>query len=137
MVPAAHNVPRLDRAGLRQFGLITGLGICVLFGALLPLLLKRPYPLWPWVTGGVLVTAALIVPNVLRWVYTPWMWAALLINRLTSPLIGGAVFFLVMTPVAFIMRRMGNDPMARSFDRDAGSYRIQSRQSPGNMRRPF
>jgi Saxitoxin biosynthesis operon protein SxtJ len=131
-------VPRLDRAGLRKFGLTTGLGLIVLFGVLLPWLLQRLSPRWPWVAGGVLVAAALLAPNALRIIYTPWMRLALLINRLTTPLIGGAVFFLVMTPVAWIMRAVGNDPMSRRIDREAPSYRVKSSNPPSsNMERPF
>jgi hypothetical protein len=135
--PGAHEVPRLDRAGLRQFGLVTGLGLGVLFGTLLPLLLKRPYPWWPWATGGVLVIGALIVPEALRFIYSPWMRLAMLLNRLTAPLIGGTVFFLVITPVAWIMRMVGNDPMARRFDREAPSYRVKSNPNSSSMERPF
>ena len=135
---AAHEVPQLDRAGLRQFGLTTGVGLAVLFGALLPLLLKRPYPWWPWVAGAILVVGALTAPNALRLIYTPWMRVAMLINRITTPIIGGTVFFLVITPVAWIMRIVGNDPMARRFDRAAPSYRVKaSKPHSSSMERPF
>jgi hypothetical protein len=134
----AHGVPSPDRAGLRHFGLVTGFALIVLFGLLLPWLLKRHSPIWPWVAGSLLVAAALIVPNALRLIYTLWMRLALLLNRLTRPLIAGAVFFLVITPVAWIMRMAGNDPMTRGFDFGAPSYRVPSRRSDSSdMERPF
>ena len=57
---------------------------------------------------------------------------------MASPIIAGAIFFLVILPVGWIMRRAGNDPMARRLDRGAPSYRVPSRVSdPSSMERPF
>jgi hypothetical protein len=135
---ATHGVPRPDRAGLRHFGLVIGPAVVILFGLLLPWLLGRHYPKWPWAAGVLLVAAALTAPNALRIIYTPWMRIALLLNRLTMPLIAAAVFFLVMTPVAWIMRIAGKDPMARGVDRNAPSYRVPSRSPHSSkMERPF
>jgi hypothetical protein len=132
------ELSRPDRAGLRRFGLVTGLALLLLFGLLLPWLLKRPYPKWPWAPGALLVVSALIAPNALRVIHEPWMRLALLVNRLTTPILAGAVFFLVISPIGWIMRATGNDPMARRFDRDARSYRVPSRVSrPSSMERPF
>src|SRR6202023_3224222 len=66
---AAHDLPRPDRAGLRHFGLVTGLTVIGLFGLALPWLLKRPHPQWPWGLGGLLVALALVMPNALRVVH--------------------------------------------------------------------
>jgi hypothetical protein len=50
----------------------------------------------------------------------------------------GLVYCLVITPVAFIMRIAGKDPMARRFDTSAKSYRILSKKAPKDqMERPF
>ena len=133
-----HGVPRPDRAGLRHFGSVTGLALAILLGLVLPWLFKLHYPKWPWAAGVLLVAVALTAPDCLRIIYAPWMRLALLLNRLTMPLIAAAVFFLVITPVAWIMRMAGNDPMARRFDRNAPSYRVPSRNPhSSNMERPF
>ena len=138
MRPDRQDLPRLDRAGLRQFGLVTGLALLLLFGLFLPWLLKRPYPKWPWAPGVLLVVSALVAPKALQIVHEPWMRLALLLNRLTTPIIAGAIFFLVVTPVGWIMRMTGKDPMTRRFDPDAPSYRVPSRIfRPRSMERPF
>jgi hypothetical protein len=117
---------------------VIGAACIALFGLLLPWRLRLPYPRWPLVAGGLLLAAALAVPNMLRILYVPWMRLALLLNRLTMPLVAGAVFFLVISPLAWIMRIAGTDPMARRFDREAVSYRVASRNPPPNhMERPF
>ena len=137
--PSAHHaIPELDRKGLREFALVTGGIIAGLFGLFFPWLLSLPYPYWPWIIATVLSAWGLAAPMTLRPVYRAWMRFALLLSRVTTPLVLGIVYFLVLTPAALIMRLMGKDPMARRFDENAKSYRIRSEKSPKeHMERPF
>jgi Saxitoxin biosynthesis operon protein SxtJ len=138
MLGAKHPVPPADRAALRRFGLVTGAALPALVGLAFPWLLHRPFPKWPWAAGALLLLAGLAVPNALALIHRPWMRAALLLNRVTTPIIAGAIFFLVISPIGWIMRRMGNDPMARRFDSKATSYRVPSRKpAPNSVERPF
>ena len=131
-------IPELDRKGLRQFGIVTGGILAGLFGLFFPWLLEHSYPYWPWIVGGVLILWALVVPQTLRSFYRKWMQFALLLSRITTPLIMGVVYLLVITPAGLIMRLIGTDPMARRFDPDAESYRIRSKKAPKeNMGKPF
>lgn len=133
-----HAIPELDRKGLRQFGLTTGGIVAALFGLFFPWLLTRPIPYWPWVLGGALATWALVAPSTLRGFYRLWMRLALLLNRITTPIVMGLVFYLVITPTAAIMRMVGRDPMARRFEGDRSSYRVPVRKRPKeHMERPF
>jgi len=133
-----HEIPELDRKGLRHFGLITGAIIAGLFGLFFPWLLEVRIPLWPWIVAGVLVVWALLLPATLGPVYRAWMKFGLLLSRITTPLILGIVFFLVVFPTALVMRLFGHDPMARRIDKMAQSYRITSDTPPReNVERPF
>ena len=133
-----HAVPQLDRGGLRRFGLTSGLSLMGLFGVLLPWALRRHYPSWPWALGGLLIATALLIPRALSVVYVPWTRLALLFGRVTSALLAAVVYFVVMTPVAWIIRTAGSDPMKRRLERDAPSYRVPSRRpDPSSMERPF
>ncbi len=138
MIDAPHNIPELDCKGLRQFGLMTGGMFAGLFGLFFPWLLDHSWPLWPWVIFGVLALWALTVPSTLRPVYRLWMRLALVLNRVTTPIILGAVYFLVFAPIACAMRIFGRDPMARRFDENTMSYRVPSQRVPTkNMEKPF
>ncbi len=123
---------------LREFGLTTG-GIVVLsFGLFIPWILRRPFPLWPRIVSGVLVSWALIAPATLRFVYRTWMRLGSLLNSITTPIILGIIYLLVITPVGLIMRLRGKDPLARKFDSKTQSYRVPSRKIiQKNMERPF
>lgn len=138
MNPSMHAIPELDIKGLREFGLVTGAIVAGLFGVLFPWLLEASYPLWPWVIFGVLALWALAAPHTLKPVYRGWMRLGLLLSKITTPIIMGAVFFLVILPVAMIMRCFRKDPLMRHFDPSAKTYRVPSRKAPKeNLEKPF
>lgn len=133
-----HEIPELDRKGLREFGIVTGSIIAVLFGLALPWLFNLGYPIWPWVLGGILIVWGLIAPQSLRPVYKVWMRFGLLLNRVTTPLILGLVFFVMITPLSILMRTFGRDTMARKLDKSLESYRVASVKPPlKNLEKPF
>ncbi len=132
-----HSIPELDKKGLRDFGLVTGAIIAVLFGLFFPWLLEISIPLWPFALGGVLALWALVHAPSLRPVRTNWMKFGLLLSRITTPLIMGIVFYLVVLPMGLLMRLFGKDPMARKLDPDATSYRVLSENTDTSMERPF
>lgn len=133
-----HDIPELDRAGLRKFGLTTGAIIAVLFGLLIPWLIGFRFPLWPWLVAGILGLWALLTPATLNPVYRGWMRFGLMIGAVMNRLILGIMFFLIFSPMGVLMRLFGRDTMTRKFDAHRASYRIPSRQpSEKNMERPF
>ncbi len=133
-----HDIPDLDRRGLREFGLLTGAILAGLFGLFFPWVLNAAFPLWPWLVAGGLGAWALVSPGTMRPIYRGWMKFGLLLSRITTPIILGLVFFVVITPVALVMKLIGRDAMARKFDADAKSYRVESRRVPAkNLERPY
>ncbi len=133
-----HQITPIDRKGLREFGLLTGAIVAVLFGLFFPWLLERAIPLWPWIVAAVLGGWGLIAPESLRPVYSGWMKLGMLLSKITTPIILGVVFFVVMLPIGLLMRVLSNDPMARKFDAGATSYRVASPKVPKeNVERPF
>ena len=138
MSTVSHSIPELDRKGLREFGLVTGSIVGALFGLLFPWLLERAFPMWPWIVFGVLGFWAIVAPSSLRPVYRAWMQLGLVLSKVTTPIVIGALFFIVIVPTGLVMRLAKSDPMRRRIDRDAASYRIESRKAPReNFERPF
>jgi hypothetical protein len=141
---ADHEIPELDRKGLREFGLVTGGIVAGLFGLFFPWLLDRPMPGWPvsyfgwpWIVFAVLGVWGLVAPMTLRPVYRIWMRFGLLLSKVMTPLIMGVVFFLVITPVAIVLKIMRKDPMSRKFD-TAESYRVVIAKPPTeNLEKPY
>jgi hypothetical protein len=133
-----HVIPELDRKGLREFGLMTGAAVVVIFGLFFPWMLELDWPVWPWVIAAPLWLLALARPSWLRWIYRGWMRFGLLASRVTTPLLLGIVFFFMISPMAMVRRLRGKDPMQRTLDPKRDSYRVQSARSRREkLERPF
>jgi hypothetical protein len=131
-------IPNLDRRGLRSFGLSTGTTVGAVFGLALPWLLERDLPIWPWPVAGTLMGLGAAAPTLLRPVYRAWMGFGLSLSRITTPLLMGILFLLAVTPIARVRALLGNDRLARRFERDAKSYRIASKPATASdLERPF
>ncbi len=133
-----HDIPELDKDGLRKFALVTGSIIAILFGLLLPFLFNLNYPLWPWYLACLLGLWGLIAPVSIRGLYRQWMRFGLLLNKITTPIIMGLVFYGVITPTAMIMKLIGRDPMHRTLNDGLSTYRLPSRKNDkSHIEKPF
>ena len=133
-----HEIPELDDRGLRNFALVTAVLVVGLFGIALPLVFELAWPLWPWLLAALLVLPGLVAPRLLNPVYKMWMRFGLAMNRIVTPVIMGAVFYLMFFPVGLLMRVFGRDPMQRKADPARESYRQVC--DPGhvnNMEKPY
>ena len=63
--------------------------------------------------GVLLVLAGLAVPTRLGPVLRGWMALAHGLSRITTPIFLGVIFFLVLTPIGWLMRLFGRRPLAR------------------------
>ena len=131
------EIPELDKAGLRRFGLTTGAIVAALFGVLLPYLFDHAWPRWPWVIAAILIAWAIMAPGSLRRVYRGWMQVGLLIGKIMTPIILTLVYVIAVIPTSIILKIVGKDLLHRHFD-DSPSYRVESREpSIDNMEKPF
>ncbi|MEE9552520.1 MAG: SxtJ family membrane protein, partial [Gammaproteobacteria bacterium] len=112
----SNNILELDRTGLQKFGLLTGAIIACLFGIAIPWLFNIASPYWPWILSVLLVIWAILAPLTLKPVYRLWMRFGLLMNRISTPIILGIVFFLIIAPMGMFMRIIGRDSMTRKFN---------------------
>jgi hypothetical protein len=128
----------LSAGELRKFGLSTGAIFAVLFGLIIPWIWDLNYPRWPWVIFLVLGGLGLVAPNSLRLVYRFWMRFALLISKVTTPIILGVVFFLVIMPIGLIIRVFGRDLLALQLNENAETYRVMIDAEPiDTLEKPY
>jgi hypothetical protein len=102
---------RLSPREGRRFGLELGAALAALGG----FVGWRGHPLPGAVLGalgGLLVVAALVWPGRLGPVQRVWMTMAAGLSQITTPLVMGVVYFLVVTPVALARRLVGRNPLA-------------------------
>ena len=104
----------------RKFGFL----FVVVFGLLAGFSWWRGGTAWPFLAGMsvAFLLAALVAPGVLTPLNRAWMAFALLLHKVTSPIILGVMFFGLFAPIGVVMRLRKRDLMKRRFDRGAGSY---------------
>ncbi|NJK68929.1 MAG: sxtJ [Microcoleus sp. CSU_2_2] len=132
------EIKKLDKKGLRDFGLLIGGLIAVLFGLVVPLLHRHSIPGWPWAICGVLVVLALVAPKSLNPIYHGWMRLGIILHKIQTPIILGIVFYLIVGPMGLIKRWFGEDAMQRKLNPKMDTYRVRSKvRTKASMERPF
>ena len=66
-----------------------------------------------------------------------WFKFGMILGAIVAPIIMGAVFFLVVTPIGIVMRLMGKDLLNKKHDKKKETYWIKRKTSPGSMKRQF
>jgi hypothetical protein len=94
----------------RTFGLAIG-GIFLAL-SFLPVVLHHRQPVfWMVAVGAVLFGMGAGAPASLRQIKRGWLFLGFLIGLVVSPIVLGILFYLVIVPCGFLMRRVGGDPL--------------------------
>ena len=112
----------------RNFGLV--FAAVFSFLALWPLVHGRSVHLWPLAVAAIFLAAALAVPAALRPLNRLWFLLGMMLSKMMTPVVMSLLFFVVVTPVGFLMRAFGQDPLRLKRERNAESYWIK-RSPPG------
>jgi hypothetical protein len=122
---------------LREFGLMTSVIVVVLFGLILPWFFGHAMPLWPWMLAILLVAWALVHAKSLIYIYRPWLKFGAIMGYVNSRILLGVVFFLIVTPIGWMMRLFGKRLLEKALD-DSMSYRVISDNPDNNhMENPY
>jgi hypothetical protein len=122
----------------RSFGLVFATVFSVVGG--LPLLRLEQPRWWAFGVAAVFTLLAVLWPDLLHPLNRAWLALGRLLHRVVSPLVMSAVFFLCVTPVAWIMRQRGKDVLSLARRPDLSSYWIAREPSPPpseTMKRQF
>jgi len=107
----AGRVPaRLTAAQGRKFGLTVGIAFLLLAA----IAFWRGNPTTTYVLGGLgalLSLAGLVIPAQLGPVERAWMALAHAISKVTTPIVMGVMYLVVMTPIGVLRRTFGGNPM--------------------------
>jgi predicted membrane protein len=121
----------------RSFGLSLGALIAAVFGVW-PLLRSRHAALWPWIIAALLWFAALLRPTALRYLHRGWTRLGFVLGWINTSIILTVLFAISIVPLGLLMRLFGRDRMARKFDPNLASYRVESKlRAEKSMERPF
>ena len=113
---------------LRKFGVTVGLGFAVLG----TISWARDHTIAPrvlWTMGALLLVPALVYPAALGPVERVWMRFALLLGHVNTRIILTALFYVLLTPIGFVLR-LFRDPLDRSLKDGRTSFWIRRDPEP-------
>ena len=134
----AAGIPaRLTAGQGRRFGLTVGGAFLVFAG----IAWWRGHPTLTTVLGGlgsVLALAGLVIPTYLGPVERAWMKLAHYISKVTTPIVMGVMYLLVLTPVGLLRRTFGGNPLVHASDgRGYWKARPEGKRRSLSLKRQF
>jgi hypothetical protein len=88
--------------------------------------------------GFVLAAAGIVIPGRLGPVERAWMSMALAISKVTTPIVMGAIYFTVITPIGLARRAFGSDPLVhRASDEGFWKRRPEGARRTRSLERQF
>ncbi|MFT4603415.1 MAG: hypothetical protein ACI9W4_000129 [Rhodothermales bacterium] len=132
----ASALPR-DRKTLRNFGVVVG-GVLIALAVYLAWSdgwIPGTGPVITGTIGGLLVLFGLGAPRVLAPIYPLWMALALVLGTVMTTVLLTLVFYLVVSPIGFLMRMAGKDPMNKKPDATLATYWIERTPESNDVKR--
>jgi len=117
-----------ERTSERSFGLF--FAACFFILGCWPLASGNPVLRWAIVLGVAAATVAMLAPRLLAPLNVAWAGLGVILGRIVSPIALAILYFGVMTPIGWIGRATGKDPLRVRREADAQSYWIE-RLPPG------
>ena len=111
---------RETKKDLRKFGLTVG-GVLLIIAALLLYFEKSSAPYFGAI-GGILFLAGILIPQILKPLNKIWMGLAIVLGFFMSRLILTILFYLVLTPIAFIAKIVGKKFLILKYDKSTNTY---------------
>ena len=118
----------------RSFGIV--FSIVFLLIALYPLINGENLRLWSLIISIVFIVLGIINSNLLKPLNKLWFKFGLLLGKIISPFVMGIIFFVVVTPIAILMRLLRKDLLKLKFNKN-NSYWIQKSGPKSKMKNQF
>ena len=118
----------------RSFGIV--FSIVFLLIALYPLINGENLRLWSLIISLIFFVLGIINSNLLKPLNKLWFKFGLFLGKIISPFVMGIIFFVVVTPIAILMRLLRKDLLNLKFNKNS-SYWIQKSGPKSKMKNQF
>ena len=119
----------------RSFGLL--FFVVFLIVSLWPLINEDSIRIWSVIVSAVFLILGLVNSKLLTPLNLLWFKFGMILGSIISPIVMGIIFFLVVTPIGFILRILGKDLLNKKYDKKKETYWIKRDTSIGTMKRQF
>lgn len=127
-----------DRKQVNSFFVIFGVMVILIFGLLLPWVFEYEIPLWPFIIAGISFLLLLASFNFKNKLFDGWMTFAGVIGKVNTFLILALLFFIVITPFGFVLRKLKKLEIESDEYESKSSYIIPSdHMKTFDFERPF
>ena len=128
------NNTKIKLPSNRSFGIV--FFIVFLLISLYPLINDKDIRVWSFVLSLFFLLLGIKNSNILTPFNIMWLKFGLLLGKIVSPIIMGAVFFLVVTPIGFIMRLFKKDLLNLKYN-NFKSYWLNKKGPKSKMKNQF
>ena len=118
----------------RSFGIV--FFIVFLIVSIYPLLNDNSIRLWSLVIGIIFLILGLVESKILTPLNIIWMKLGMYLGIIVSPIVMGIVFFLVVTPISFIMKILRKDLLNLKMNKER-TYWIEKDKIKSSMKNQF
>jgi len=118
----------------RSFGIV--FFIVFLLIAFYPLINQGEIRIWSVLISLLFLILGIINSKILTPLNKVWFKFGIFLGKIISPIIMGIIFFLVVTPIAFLMRMLNKDLLNLKFNKKS-SYWIEKTDPKSTMKNQF
>ena len=119
----------------RNFGLV--FFVVFLIIAIWPLMNGEPVIIWSAIVSLVFLVLGLLNSKLLIPLNILWFKFGNILGAIIPPIAMGVVFFLVITPIGFIIKIVGIDSLNKKYDKKKETYWIKRNLPINTMKRQF
>ncbi len=117
---------KLARSSERVFGTFFGtlflsVGILKIY---LTQMQSNPWNFLWFIFAAFMYLAACIYPKILMPFNTLWIYVGKILHTIVNPMIMGVLFFGILSPLSYVTKLLGRDPLRLKYDATAKSYWI-------------
>ena len=93
--------------------------------------------IWALCFSLIFLTLGLINSKLLTPLNKSWHYLGIILGIIVSPIVMGLIYFLVVSPIGFIMRLIGKDLLKLKYDKSIKSYWINKEKLKSTMKNQF
>jgi len=124
----------MKRSTEKNFGIIFS-ALFFLIG-LWPLLNAAEIRIWSIIIAVIFLVLAYLKPKLLKPLNHNWIKLGEIIGKVIAPIVMALVFFIIVTPISFLVRVLGKDLLKLKFSKN-NSYWIKRKENITTMDKQF